>query len=223
MKIADLKKVCKKKKVSITEYLTALYIFSIYQTIYDKKKNRDIKITIPIDLRKYYPEEVFTNFFTCMVIEGKILECEKVTFNNLLKEVKKQFEERLTKEQIDAYVARDVRLGNNLAISFVPLGIKKLFMRFLGTYVSQSTTSTLSNLGQITLEEPFSSYVEDIHTSVNPGRTQKVKCTITSYQDNLTIVLNSNLACHQMEQEFYRLLKKQIKNLSFESDILKNQ
>lgn len=214
----SLKKICKRKKVTITEYLTALYLYAIYQTIYDKKKNRDIVINIPIDLRKIYGIESYANFFTCMCIKGNVLSGRKVTVENLLTQIHEEFQKKLTKEKIPTYLARDVRLGTNVAIRFVPLFIKKLFMKYMGHIVGQTSTTTLSNLGAITLEEEFYPYVENIKAIVNPGRIQRVKCTVSSYQKNLTVTLNSSLLDHSIEREFYRLLKKQVKNVSLESD-----
>ena len=42
----------------------AIYIFTIYKTIYNKASKKDILITLPIDLRKYYNVDTLVNFFT---------------------------------------------------------------------------------------------------------------------------------------------------------------
>ena len=44
--------ICKKYKVSITEFLTALYLKALYKSVYDKKSKKAIAVTVPIDLRK---------------------------------------------------------------------------------------------------------------------------------------------------------------------------
>lgn len=218
--ILDLEKfkiICKKHSVSITEYLTSLYIYAIYKTLYDKSSNKDILVTVPIDLRKYYQVESFSNFFTCMNIAGNI-QNNNVSFNKILKNVHKEFKSKLTQYKIKTYLARDVKLGTNLAIRLVPLFIKKIFIKYMNKMTSQSTT-TLSNLGPIKVEEQYKKYIDNITVLVSTGNIQKTKCTICSYENKLTIALNSNIINDRLEIEFYNLLKKHVDKFELKNNI----
>lgn len=211
--ILDLKKlknICKEKNVSITEYLTAIYIYAIYNTIYDKTSKKDITVTVPIDLRKYYHVQTFSNFFTCMCIDSNVVGKKIISFDELLNQVHKEFKDKLVLEKVKTYLSRDVKLGTNIGIRLVPLFFKKLFMKYLGKFVNQSSTTTFSNIHSIQLEEQYKKYVDNIMALVNTGKIQKVKCTVCSYENNLTITLNSNLISNRLEEEFYNLLEKYI-------------
>ena len=83
LNLNKFKIICKKYNVSITEYITALYIYSIYKTIYNKKSNEDIIITIPIDLRRHYNVSSLNNFFTCMDINSNIVNSNVVNLRFL--------------------------------------------------------------------------------------------------------------------------------------------
>lgn len=216
--LKQFKSVCKKYNVSISEYLTALYIYAIYQTIYNKSSNKDIVISIPIDLRKYYNVESFSNFFTCMSIEGNVGNNKNMSFEEILVQVRKEFKSKLTLENIKKYLARDVKLGTNIVIRLVPLFIKKNFMKYFGSLVNQTSTTTLSNIGSIIISEQYRKYIDNIIVLVSTGRTQKVKCTICSYENNLTVTINSNLINNNLEKEFYRLLKEHIGKVRLESN-----
>ena len=217
--LEKFKKICKKNNVSITEYLTALYIYSIYKSVYDKSSNKDIRVTVPIDLRSYYKVQSFSNFFACMNIESNVLNNQNVSFNQILNQVHNEFKNKLTEENIKKYLARDVKLGTNIGIRLVPLFIKKLFIKYLGKLVTSSSTTTLSNIGSISLEEDYQKYIDNIIALVKPGKIQKVKCTVCSYKNNLTVTINSNLINNKLEDEFSKLLKEYIGDFKLESYI----
>lgn len=210
------KDVCKKNNVSISEYLSALYIYAIYKTIYDKSSKKDIAVTVPVDLRRHYNVESFSNFFTCMNIKGNVTKNKYMNFKKILNEVKKEFKNKLTLENIQKYLSRDVKLGTNPGISAVPLFIKKPFMKYFGKYFNQSTTTTLSNIGPIKISEQYKKYIDNILVLVIAGKVQKVKCTICSYENNLTVTLNSNLIDNKLEKEFYKLLLKHVGKVKLE-------
>lgn len=217
--LENFKQICKKHDASITEYLTAIYIYAIYKSVYNESSNKDIIITVPIDLRNHYHVQSFSNFFACMNIEGNIVNHKNISFNEILIQVRKEFKNKLALDNIKKYLARDVKLGTNIIIRMVPLFIKKTFMKYLEKIANQSSTTTLSNIGKIKIEEKYKKYIDNIIVLVNPGRIQKVKCTICSYENNLNVTINSNLINNDLEKEFYELLKKYVGKFKLESNV----
>lgn len=209
--INDIKDISKKYKATITEYLTALYIYSIYKSMYDKKSKREIALTIPIDIRKHFDVDTLSNFFVCMKVNPKIYENKLSSFDKILDAVKLEFKNNLTEEKIKEYLAKEIRLGQNIGYRYVPTFIKKFFMGYLGKFFGTSTTSTLSNLGIININNHYKEYIDNIYAIVMPGRLQKIKCTICTFNGNLNITMNSNIEDFEFEKEFYNLLKKDIK------------
>ena len=220
LNLKNFKEICKKNNVSISEYLSALYIYAIYNTIYDKKSKKDILLTVPVDLRRRYNVEAFSNFFTCMDIKCNLLKNKYMNLKKILNEVKKEFQNKLNNETIQKYLARDVKLGTNFGIGMVPLFAKKAFMKYFGKYVNNSPTTTFSNIGPIKIAEQYKKYIDNIVALVNTGKQQKVKCTICSYENNLTITINSNLISNKLEKEFYRLLLKHVGNVKLSGSII---
>lgn len=216
--IDEIKKVCKNYKATITEYLTAIYIYAIYLSIYNKKSNKEIVITVPIDLRKYYQVETLSNFFVCMNLDSKIVENKINTFDEILNQVKEEFSNKLSLDKIKGYLTRDVKLGMNVPIRLVPLPFKKLFIKFLGHLFNKSTTSTLSNVGIVALKTKYNKYVDNVYALVLPGKSQKIKCTICSFNNKLNVIVNSNIEDKNFQNTFLKLLKKDIINIKTESN-----
>lgn len=208
--LKKLKQICKRKKVSITEYLVALYIYALYNNVYDKKSGKDLIVTLPIDLRNYFNVFALSNFFTYMNIEANVVGKKSITFDSLLEHIHKQFKNNLSEQNVKKYLIRDVKLGTNKVINFVPLFIKSFFMKKFGNKIGSPTTTTLSNIGPMIIEDKYKKYVNNVYTEVNAGSFQKIKCTIFSYEDNLNITINTNLLDDKFETKFYQLLNNHI-------------
>lgn len=216
--VKEIKKVCKKLNVTITEYLTAIYIYAMYLSVYNKKSGKEINVTIPINLRKFFNEETSANFFTYMNVTSNICRKESLSFNDVLNYTHQEFKEKLTDNKIREYLARDVNLGMNLPIRLVPLFIKKLFIKFMGVLVTKSSTTTLSNVGVVEINDNYKKYIDNILVLVMPGRIQKIKCTICSYEDKLNITLNSNINDKKFQKVFLELLQNDLKEIQIESN-----
>lgn len=216
--VNEIRKVCKGYNVTITEYLTAVYIYALYLSMYKKDSKKEIIITVPINLRKYYQVNTLSNFFTCMDVNAKIVEKKLETFDEILLEVKKEFEEKLTFQKVKGYLTRDVKLGMNIPIRLVPLFIKKVFINLSGSMLSKTSTSTLSNVGVADIDKKYKKYIDNILVLVMPNKNQKLKCTICSYDDKLNITMNSNIDDIRFEKTFFSLLKRCLKKIKIESN-----
>lgn len=208
--ILDIKKVSKEYKATITEYLTAIYIYAIYSSLYDKDSKKEIALTIPIDIRKHFNVDTLSNFFVCMKVNPKIYEKNLKSFEEILDSVKEEFKTNLTEEKIKGYLANEVRLGQHIGYKYVPAFLKKFFMGHFGKFFGGSTTSTLSNVGIINIDSRYEKDIDNVYAIVMPGRLQKIKCTICSFGKKLNITMNSNIDDLEFEHKFYELLKKDI-------------
>lgn len=210
VKVDDIKKISKKYNATITEFLAALYIYAISSSIYDRKTKKEIALTIPIDIRKRFNVDTLSNFFVCMKINPGIYEKNLSSFEEILDSVKKEFKNNLTEDKIKGYLANEVRLGQHIGYKYVPACIKKFFMGHFGKFFGGTTTSTLSNVGIIDIDKRYEKYIDNIYVIVMPGRIQKIKCTISSFSNKLTITMNSNIDDRFFEKKFYELLNKEI-------------
>ena len=61
-------------------------------------------------------------------------------------------------------------------------------------------------------------YIDNILVLVMPGRVQKIKCTICSFEDKLNITLNSNINDTKFQRSFLNLLQKDLKQIKIKSN-----
>lgn len=219
MSIKEVKNTCKKYGVTITEFLTAIYIYAIYLSLYKKKSKKEIAITLPVSLRKYYQVDTLSNFFVCANINPKMIEKKITTFEEVLKEVHLDFQNKLSVEKVKGYLSRDVKLGMSIPIRLVPLRIKKVFINLIIKIAMKTSTSTLSNVGIIDIDDQYKKYIDNILVLVMPSKIEKVKCTICSYDDKLNVTINSNIENNKLENKFLELLKEHINNIKLESNV----
>lgn len=218
--LQEIKKICQKYKVTITEYVTAVYIYAMYSSLCKKKLKKEITVTIPIDLRKYYQVDTLSNFFVCANINPKIIEKKLTTFDEILNEVHKDFQEKLNKEKVKSYLTRDVNLGTSIYVRVVPLCLKKIFINTIINLASQVSTSTVSNVGTIDIDTKYQKYIDNVLTLVMPNRNEKIKCTICSFSNKLNITINSIIDDNKFEHKFFEILKTHINNIKLESNVL---
>ena len=71
--LEQLKSEAKKYNATITQYLTAVLMYSIYNENYLKYKGKKpIKICIPVNLKKYFPSKTISNFFSYITISPPV-------------------------------------------------------------------------------------------------------------------------------------------------------
>jgi len=218
LNVADIKKICKKYNSTITEYLTAIYIYILYSAYFKNDSKKEIVISVPVNLRKYYNVFTLSNFFTCMNINVRVNENGLNIFDMILNAVHNEYERKLNFKEIRKYLYRDVKLGKNVIINLIPLFIKKFFIKYFGVFFMKGSTSTLSNVGIINIDEVYKKYIDNIFVLVIPGRIQKIKCTICSYNDKLNIIINSSINDVDFQKRFYSFLKSEIGNIKIVSN-----
>lgn len=213
LELEELKKISKQNNVTITQYLTAVLIYSIYEENYKKFiGKRPIKICIPVNLKKYFNSKTISNFFSYITVEAYIDKEKLYNFEKILKFVKKDFEKRLTEEEIKKTMSANVKLGNNFFIRTIPLIIKKALVRLSYIEIRKYTTTTFSNIGRIGIIGDYKKYIEYFVMLISPEPVEKIKCTACSFEDKIVITFTSILQNTNIEKRFYDfLIEKGIK------------
>ena len=211
----QLKQEAKKNEATITQYLTSVLIYAIYQANYIKNKGkRPIKVCIPVNLKKYFPSNTISNFFSYITIEAEMKKDRLDTFDKILDFVKKDFTKKLTPEEIQKTMSGNVKLGTNPFIKLIPLVLKKPIVRLSYLEIRKYTTTTFSNIGRIGIIGKYQRYIEDFFMLIAPEPVEKIKCSACSFENHIVFTFTSILDDCSIEKEFYKFLKE--KNISVE-------
>ena len=217
--LTKLKEITKQKGVTMTQYLTAVLIQSIYKVnMKQKENNRPIKICVPVNLKKYFKSKTLSNFFSYITVTA---DGNKIDYNNLddiLKLVKNDFENLLKPEEIMKTMSLNVKLGNNFFIRIIPLFLKQIFVRLSYLEIRKYTTTTLSNIGRIGIIAEYQKYIEQFLFLIAPERVEKIKCSTCSYGDKMFFTFTSVLMPTNIEKEFKAILEEQGISVEIESN-----
>lgn len=217
--LTKLKEITKQKGVTMTQYLTAVLIQSIYKgNMKQKENNRPIKICVPVNLKKYFRSKTLSNFFSYITVTA---DGNKIDYNNLddiLKLVKNDFENLLKPEEIMKTMSLNVKLGNNFFIRIIPLFLKQIFVRLSYLEIRKYTTTTLSNIGRIGIIAEYQKYIEQFLFLIAPERVEKIKCSTCSYGDKMFFTFTSVLMPTNIEKEFKAILEEQGISVEIESN-----
>ena len=217
--LKDLKEKAKEKGVTVTQYLTAVIIYAIYNSNYKKYNGkRPIKVCIPVDLRKYFKSETVSNFFSYITVQADMNTKMLQSFDGMLKFVKQDFEKMLTKEEISKTMSANVKLGNNAFIKSIPLFLKLIIVKLSYIEIRKYTTTTFSNIGRIGIIGEYQKYIDKFLMLIAPETVEKIKCSSCSFENNLVFTFTSTLQSTEVEQEFCKKLKEEEIEISVEGN-----
>lgn len=207
--VSKIKKCAKEKKCSLSVFLSSMLAYSIYEENYKKYKGKKpINICIPIDLKKYFSTNTISNFISYMVVSLELKRKQKYNFNDILSMVNKEFERKLKYDKIIETMSSNGKMINNVFVRVVPLIIKRI-MVMLGTLeFKRHFSTTLSNIGIFEIEDKYKEYINDYYFVLSPDWSEKIRCGVVSYKDNLIVSFGTNLSNANIERRFMLLLDK---------------
>lgn len=194
----------KEKKVSITVFLSAMLLCAIHEEIPKNRQRRPVALMVPVNLRNYFPSNSMANFFGW--IEIGYTFSDTTTFEEVLEQVKGQFQEELVKEKIAMHMNGYVRLEKNPLLRVVPLEIKRYFLIIGANLGSRSITAVYSNVGIIRLPKEYEAYIERFGIFASTDSLQLCSC---SYGDKLVLGFTSKIPDDRMERNFLQMLHRE--------------
>ena len=175
LNIPQLKEVCKRHEMSINEYLVALVVWSIYQGyLHGAQAGRPIRAAVPVNLRPYFNSVTTKNFFV-MVSAEFLPEKENYTFEEVLQIVKDSLRSQIQKDHLEDIFSYNVSNEKNLAMRAVPLIFKNLAIRSVYTKTALANSTTVTNIGNIKVQEAYEPYIEMFHSFLAMSKGQFLK------------------------------------------------
>lgn len=213
MDVADLKKAAKSYNVSITTYLVAALMRSMIE-IQSRSQpfrhlRRPIRILVPVNLRGFFESSTLRNFvlFITPSIDTKLGE---YTFEEIIQSVHHQMGYELTAKQLQTRITTNVRTEQNPILRVMPLFIKNLGMQISYRLIGErASTLTISNMGNVTLPEEMTPYVEGIDFVLGRQAMLPYSSSAVSYNGKLRLSFTRSITDPVVEQVFFPFLRSQ--------------
>lgn len=206
LNIPQLKGVCKQYGVSINDYLVAVFAWSVYQEcLMGMPSKLPVRVAVPVNLRPYFDSITTKNFFAMVSAEFHPTK-ETYTFEEVLQSIRDSLRSQMNKEHLEKLFSYNVSNEKLWIARAVPLPLKNIAMKHVYTASALANTSTVTNIGNIPIEEPYRPYVEMILAYLAMSKGQNIKGTVCSYGDTLAFSFSYTLKDVSIQRCFFRKL-----------------
>ncbi len=215
----SVKQLAKKYNTTITGYLCAVYLYSMYKSYLENKhqKNNMVAISIPVNIRKKHPSETKRNF--SLVVRIAYDFSNGATFEDVVKSSAIQLKEKLTTEQLDAQIKTNVSAEKNILMKIVPRSIKNIALKIAYNIRGvKQETSNFSNLGEIELPTSMNEHVKSVRFILQASKTTQKNFSLTGYNNKLYFAFSRRHAETDAEKEFFRMLSNNGVNVTVSSN-----
>ncbi|MCD8122594.1 MAG: hypothetical protein LUE65_10230 [Clostridiales bacterium] len=205
--LAQTKAACSRYGVTVTKYLAAAMIWSIWQEYLDGKSSlRPVVLNVPVNLRSFFHSDTISNFFAVTMI-GQRFHNPDMTFANLVGRISRQMDRKASKERLAESISYNVSNEKKWYLRVIPLFIKAPVLQYLFRKKDRAYSMTLSNLGLIQMEEAYADAIERFHIFIGVSRRQPLKCTVCSYGSEIVVTFASVLKDSRLQKRFFETLR----------------
>ena len=218
LNIAQLKAVCKQYGASINDYLVSVYTWSIYTECLNRTiPESPIRIAVPVNLRPYFGSITTKNFFAMISAEFKP-EKDDYTFEEVLQLVQTSLRSQLNREHLEKLFSYNVSNEKIWLARAVPLPFKNIAMRYIYSSSALANTSTVTNVGTITVSDIYKPYIDSFHPFLTISKGQHIKGTVSSYDSRLTFTFSYAIKDPSIQRGFVRKLAADGLHVELESN-----
>lgn len=219
---SKIKEKAKEYNVSIGVFLAAVLLQAVYKKQQTEKKESkrklDVKIAVPINLRRIFPSKTIRNFSFFLNV-GIASRLGEYSFDDILNQVNHAMGMHINDKELSAKFSKNVALVRNPFVRITPLFIKSIITRIIYSKEAYCyNASTISNLGMVTLPDEMSSYVDRIDFIMGriPEHRSNVACI--SFKDQTIFNFSRSMVEADVERYFFTTLVEMGIPVSIESN-----
>jgi len=179
----------KKLGVSLTSYFGAAWMMAIRADMPPRKNDLPITVSLPVNLRNYYPSYTSRNFFNSVLVTH-VFDSE-ITIDELAVEFDGNFKSQLTEENIKKQMDSFETMEYVAPVRPLPLFIKQFAIRRGSRLSDKRVSMVISNLG---VQKPPQEVAEYIGNYSAFCSSSNLFSTMSSYNGELTLGVSSPYA-----------------------------
>lgn len=203
--VKEVKSIAKQYGVTVTVYLTGLFIKSIIETANIRDLKRPIGITLPVDLRSFFPSKTVRNFFYTILVSYQPKQDNSLEV--IIKDIAYQLKEQTKKENLQDKMNSFMLIEKVLFIRVIPNFLKDFVLRYIAKISKKTQTSVLSNLGVVKFPKEYEEYIDSLSVI---SSADELQLTVVSFKDTITLAFSSHFINKEIERIFLKELQKEI-------------
>lgn len=192
---SKVKVAAKKNNATITSYLTAQLIYAIGENLTSHDKKKPVTVSVPVNLRSYFPSKTSTNFFSVINIPHDF-NTQGESFEDILTNIQTFLKDNLNTDKLQEKINLFASLENKLAARLLPLVIKIPSLKIANQISSKAVTTAFSNVGQVKMPEGAEEYIDMFSVFVSTSKTQ---ITMISFGEKMAITFTSPYTKNDVE------------------------
>lgn len=188
MPVRDVLQLARDHHTSITVYLTALFMDAAYRTRKSGRAGKTISISVPVNLRQFYPSESGRNFFSTIRLEYTYGGEGGDSLESICGALDRQIKGQLSCENLERKLNKLIAFEYNPFIRSVIRPVKDLVLRTINYFNNKNITLAISNIGRVSFPEPIDRHIKQLYLMTSAVRPQF--CSI-SHGDRLAVCFTS--------------------------------
>ncbi len=193
---------CHAHHTTLAMMTTALMIEAVIREMRISERNKPVVITVPVNLRNYFPTDSTRNFYGVITISYRASDYDG-RIESILKSIKESYAMQLQEDQIIKTMNTYSALERNWALKMVPLQLKDLGIQGFNYLRLKEVTTSVSNVGRLEMPEELIPYIDRFSAFM---ATQRGQMVVVSFEDKLTFGVTSAFKRHDVMRNFFRRL-----------------
>lgn len=198
--------------VTMTVFFSAIMMKALLnlqnEKVESRKKQKRIKLLIPVNLRQLYGSNTLRNFamYTIPEIDPRLGD---YTFEEICKVIEHKMGLEITAKHMSSVIATNVNDERNPLVRLIPLPIKNMIMKAIFDSVGEKKSClTLSNLGAVKMPEIMRQYIKRMDFILGVQAAAPYNCGMLSFGDTIYINFIRNIRDPELERHFFLVLRE---------------
>lgn len=197
MPVKDVLRLAKDANVSLTLYLTAIFMKSVEKSAPHFKGDETMAVSVPVNLRQFFPSTSARNFFAVTRLEYQYQPDLENSITEICQELKLQFDPQLESDHLKKWLTSLIYYEYHPISRIVLRPIKDFVLKIINHFNNRNLTIAISNLGRVSFPELVDDWIKQVYFHTVAVRPQF--CAI-SHNDIITLSFTSPF----IETEIFR-------------------
>jgi NRPS condensation-like uncharacterized protein len=195
-------------KVTVSAFIGAVMaecIIGMQDEKAPKRKQRPVKVTFPINLRRLFGSTTVRNFALALNI-GVDPRYGDYSLEELCTQIHHELAAAATRQNMAGMIAANVEPQQAVAIRLAPIAVKSIVMDSVYRRVGESGCLNISNISGVPLPAIMEDYIERVEFIIGPQRSYPNNCAVLSYGGKTYINMIRNIRESELERRFFSRL-----------------